>query len=149
MCDDLQRPRSEYIGYDRASKSDSGFDVLTINRRIDLKDRMMDTTSQTSVEARRSFLKKAAYVAPAVVALGALSAPVSAHASVVFNQTYVFNEDNQRAYVSEHYDNVEKYTLDGTFKPDGEESTLYTRNDIVTAEDNYLQKFFDWVFGRS
>lgn len=40
----------------------------------------MDTTSQTSVEARRSFLKKAAYVAPAVIVLGALSAPKSAYA---------------------------------------------------------------------
>ena len=40
----------------------------------------MDKTSQTSVEARRSFLKKVAYAAPVVVALGALSTPKSAHA---------------------------------------------------------------------
>jgi hypothetical protein len=57
------------------------FDVLTFNRRIDLKDMMMEKTSQTSVEARRSFLKKVAYAAPAIVALGALSTPKSAHAT--------------------------------------------------------------------
>lgn len=33
---------------------------------------------------RRNFLKKAAYVAPAVVAMGALTIPKSAHASYVF-----------------------------------------------------------------
>lgn len=32
-------------------------------------------------ETRRSFLKKAAYAAPAIVVLGALSAPSKAHAS--------------------------------------------------------------------
>jgi hypothetical protein len=37
-------------------------------------------------EARRNFFKKVAYVAPAVVALGALSAPSKGYAnSVIFN----------------------------------------------------------------
>jgi hypothetical protein len=44
---------------------------------------MENTKVQTTVEARRSFLKKAAYTAPAVMALGALSAPMSAHESIV------------------------------------------------------------------
>lgn len=64
-----------------------GFDVLTINRRIDLKDRMMDKTSQTSVEARRSFLKKAAYAAPAIVVLGGLTLPQQAQASLIYQRT--------------------------------------------------------------
>lgn len=34
-----------------------------------------------NVEARRNFLKKAAYIAPAVMVLGTLVAPMSAHAS--------------------------------------------------------------------
>ena len=34
-----------------------------------------------NVEARRNFLKKAAYAAPAVMVLGTLVAPMSAHAS--------------------------------------------------------------------
>lgn len=46
-----------------------------------------DTKNQ-SVEARRSFLKKVAYAAPAVVALGALTVPVSAQASVFHGQMY-------------------------------------------------------------
>lgn len=40
-------------------------------------------TSEVSNNSRRSFLKKAAYAAPVVMALGALTAPVSAHASYV------------------------------------------------------------------
>lgn len=106
----------------------------------------MDKTSQTSVEARRSFLKKAAYVAPAVVALGALSAPVSAHASVVFNQKTVYNQKNQSAFVTEHYDNVGKFTVDGTFTPESGPTTTYDRTAIENANKNWLQKFFDAVF---
>ena len=36
---------------------------------------------KTTNEARRAFLKKAAYVAPTVIALGAITKPVSAAAS--------------------------------------------------------------------
>lgn len=39
---------------------------------------MENTKDQTTVEARRSFLKKAAYVAPAMMALGTLATPASA-----------------------------------------------------------------------
>ena len=35
----------------------------------------------TEVSSRRAFLKKAAYAAPAVIALGTLTNPTSAHAS--------------------------------------------------------------------
>jgi len=47
----------------------------------------MENVEIQNVEARRSFLKKVAYVAPAVVALGALSAPMSAQASTFHNHT--------------------------------------------------------------
>lgn len=43
-----------------------------------MKSRKMKHQSN---EARRSFLKKAAYAAPVVMALGALVVPMSAHAS--------------------------------------------------------------------
>lgn len=39
--------------------------------------------NKNEIEARRSFLKKVAYAAPAVVALGTLTAPQSAHASIL------------------------------------------------------------------
>ncbi|MDO9208052.1 MAG: hypothetical protein Q7T91_07345 [Sulfuricurvum sp.] len=46
----------------------------------------MDNTQARNVEARRSFLKKAAYVAPAIIALGALNAHADVGAAAsVFN----------------------------------------------------------------
>jgi hypothetical protein len=56
---------------------------------------MENTKVQTTVEARRSFLKKAAYTAPAVMALGALSAPMSAHASTLGRDPTRPNQPNQ------------------------------------------------------
>lgn len=99
-------------------------------------------------ESRRSFLKKAAYTAPAVVALGALTAPMSAHASLVFHQQTIYNTKGVPASVTERYDNVGLFTQDGTFTPDRGVTTYISRQDIVTAENNWLQIFFNKVFGR-
>jgi hypothetical protein len=50
----------------------------------------MENVENQNVEARRSFLKKVAYVAPAVVVLGSLTLPGSAQASTFtgVNNTY-------------------------------------------------------------
>lgn len=40
-------------------------------------------STQNSIESRRRFLKKAAYVAPAIIVLGSLAAPQSANASYI------------------------------------------------------------------
>lgn len=42
----------------------------------------LENVEMNTAQSRRTFLKKAAYVAPAVVALGALTIPASAQASV-------------------------------------------------------------------
>lgn len=42
---------------------------------------MTNKTDQEKLEDRRSFLKKAAYAAPAIIALGSITKPVSAAAS--------------------------------------------------------------------
>jgi hypothetical protein len=47
----------------------------------------MENVEIKSVEARRSFLKKVAYVAPAVVVLGSLTLPNSAQASTFSHNT--------------------------------------------------------------
>lgn len=47
----------------------------------------MENVKIDNVEARRSFLKKVAYVAPAVVVLGSLTLPSSAQASTFHNHT--------------------------------------------------------------
>ncbi|MDD3597470.1 hypothetical protein [Sulfuricurvum sp.] len=48
----------------------------------------LENVEMNAAQSRRAFLKKAAYVAPAVVALGALSAPVSAQASTFNGNVY-------------------------------------------------------------
>jgi len=53
----------------------------------------MENVEIKGVEARRSFLKKVAYVAPAVVVLGSLTLPSSAQASV-FHGTATVNPGN-------------------------------------------------------
>lgn len=50
-------------------------------------------------KTRRDFLKKAAYIAPAVVALGALSAPTSGHAAV--SVTFTVNGKTKTTIVDE------------------------------------------------
>lgn len=110
---------------------------------------MENVEVKSSVESRRSFLKKVAYAAPAVVALGALTAPMSAHASVVFNQKTIYNNVGKSANVTEHYDNVANYTVDGTFTPNGGTTSVYDRQKIAEAPKNWLQNFFDAVFGRA
>ncbi|MDP3465892.1 MAG: hypothetical protein Q8R86_09000 [Sulfuricurvum sp.] len=47
----------------------------------------MENVQIDNVEARRSFLKKVAYVAPAVVVLGSLTLPSSAQASTFTHNT--------------------------------------------------------------
>jgi hypothetical protein len=59
--------------------------------------------------SRRGFLKKAVYAAPAVIALGSLTVPVSAHASIVsVNKNGPLGKLN----TSGHYDNQVKVFTD-------------------------------------
>jgi hypothetical protein len=57
----------------------------------------MENVEIKSVEARRSFLKKVAYVAPAVVVLGSLTLPNSAQASTFSHNTVSATNQNQVA----------------------------------------------------
>ncbi|MDD2781642.1 hypothetical protein [Sulfuricurvum sp.] len=58
-------------------------------------------TQTAEIASRRNFLKKVAYTAPAIIALGTLTAPMSANASVIQmgqvtsqqNITYNFSRD--------------------------------------------------------
>ena len=103
----------------------------------------MEKTSQTSVEARRSFLKKAAYVAPVVIALGTLSAPVSAHASVIFNQG-TFDSSGKSFSATEHYDNVANVSIDGTL----DYGTAHKEYVQTNFQENsgLLQRFYNLLF---
>ena len=52
---------------------------------------MNKNVENKNVESRRSFLKKAAYVAPTIIALGSITKPVSAAASGTGTPTYTSN----------------------------------------------------------
>lgn len=77
---------------------------------------------KTPVEARRSFLKKTAYAAPAVMALGALGAPVSAFAKA---STSVLN---LRSEIKTDHEDVKSIKV--------EISDLQKQRDALTGKDN-------------
>jgi len=109
-----------------------------------VKTKQMDV-----LESRRSFLKKVAYTAPVVIALGSLTAPVSAHASVVFNTTPYTDGDGYQATVTENYDNVKNYTVDGTIIAEDGTSYHYVRNETPNVVDNFFQNLFNLIFRRA
>ena len=60
----------------------------------------MDNTTNV-VNSRRNFLKKAAYSAPAIIAMGALTAPVTAQASTFVNNTQSVPATSPVTYTSQ------------------------------------------------
>lgn len=98
---------------------------------------------KSPVTTRRSFLKKAAYAAPAVMALGALSAPVSAFAKVstsVLNLRSEIKTDRGdiKAIKSQIADlESKKYALTGKSSKDTHEAIETQIDDLknkITAE---------------
>ncbi len=59
----------------------SKFNVFTTDRAIGSKGKKMENLEMESTNSRRTFLKKVAYVAPAVIVLGGLSAQASPSAA--------------------------------------------------------------------
>lgn len=103
----------------------------------------MQHQDNTSFETRRSFLKKAAYAAPAVIALGSLSAPVTAHASIIYNHG-TFTSGTKSFDATESYDNVRNVSVSGTLDY-GTTHKDYVETDFATNE-GLLQKFFNFLF---
>jgi hypothetical protein len=103
----------------------------------------MENTHNQKGEARRSFLKKVVYVAPAVVALGALTAPVGAHASVFVGQVYTNPTSSNQGVESIH---VGDATVVGNSQTKVIESGSYTNlNTGVTTQFSADQvKANDW-----
>jgi hypothetical protein len=88
-----------------------------------------------SVESRRKFLKKAAYVAPAVLALGTLTAPSSAHASVISVSKDVKGPFGQlNVNTTGHYDNQKHVFTDMNSK------TTIVKTGKEIASHDYTQK---------
>lgn len=57
-----------------------------------------------SLESRRSFIKKAAYAAPAIIALGSITKPVSAAASCGVSTPCGGSTDNSGSSTTENSD---------------------------------------------
>lgn len=109
---------------------------------------------KTETLNRRNFLKKAAYVAPAVVALGSLSAPQSAHASLIPVSRSEQGPFKQfTATTSGHYDNVNDNFSDLTTTVIHNKSgkTLLSDNlaDNPGYNSNLFVSFWKKVFGIS
>ena len=95
------------------------------------------------ISSRRGFLKNVAYTAPAVIALGALTLPASAQASVIFNQGQ-FGNGTQSFGATEYYDTVIKQSQSGTLSY-GEFVDKYNASDFKD-DGGSLQGFFDTLF---
>lgn len=85
-------------------------------------------------QSRRSFLKKAAYTAPALVAMGALTLPASAHASYVYTRTTTTTNSNGAVKTTDIYKENDgsgdvKKVITKT-KPNG---TVVTKTKIITT----------------
>lgn len=93
---------------------------------------------RASVESRRNFLKKAAYAAPAVIALGTLTAPVSAQASLIHKQSPGIV---QGSVWSGDYD-----TSSGKYTNVIREGKLLTVQVKDNAANGILKNFLNWVF---
>lgn len=75
---------------------------------------------------RREFLKKAAYVAPAMIALGALSTPAKAQSSAIFTGS------NGNQFTSQPNGTGTTVTQDG--------NTI-----VIPSTDDNLGDFADWL----
>ncbi len=92
--------------------------------------------TKTTNTSRRSFMRKVAYVAPAVVALGVLGAPTNAHASYIHVATVVNNP--RLADVSQQNDGtkwVKTYEDDSQFH---ETKFFHTKSTFM----DWLRSFF-------
>ena len=89
--------------------------------------------TKTTNNSRRSFMRKVAYVAPAVVALGVLGAPTNAHASYIHVATVVNNP--RLADVSQQND--------GTKWVKTYENDTYVQNDTNIFKTR--SPFMDWL----
>jgi hypothetical protein len=102
-----------------------------------------------SVESRRKFLKKAAYAAPVVIALGAMTAPISAHASVIYKQGTWNRGTGEQFEAGEHYDNVQKAIQDGYLSYDSQAGVYKTTdkfNKTDFTSNPELKALFDALF---
>ncbi len=64
----------------------------------------MKNTKPQDVETRRSFMKKVVYIAPVVVALGGLTAPMAAHASYINTRSVQNHINGKRTEVYKEND---------------------------------------------
>ena len=102
-----------------------------------------------NVESRRNFLKKAAYVAPIVIALGAMTAPISAHASVIFTKGTWNSGEADQFEAGQSYDTVKQAINDGYLSYDKVNDTYSTTDKFTKLDfstDPSLTSLFNGLF---
>lgn len=103
-----------------------------------------------NVNARRKFLKKAAYAAPIVLALGAMTAPISAHASVIFTKGTWNAGGEDQFEAGQNYDNVKKAVKDGYLSYDYQKGAYVTTDKFnqlqFSTNDGGIRDLFNALF---
>jgi hypothetical protein len=108
----------------------------------------------SQVESRRNFLKKTAYAAPVIIALGAMTAPMSAHASVIYRQGTWYEGTADEFSAGEHYDTTKKAIQDGFLSYDKQSGTYmttdkFTSTDFSNPVNSDLKALFDTLFNNA
>ena len=98
--------------------------------------------------SRRNFLKKAAYAAPVVLALGAMTAPISAHASVIFTRQIFDEGTTDQVEFGQNFDNVNKAIEDGYLSYDFDLKTYKTTDKFskLDFKEDALRNTFNAIF---
>lgn len=102
-----------------------------------------------NVGSRRNFLKKVAYVAPMIFALGAMTAPMSAHASIIFTKGTWNAGSVDQFEAGQHYDNVKNSIENGYLSYDYGSDTYATTEKFTKlnfSTDPTLTSFFNGLF---
>lgn len=106
----------------------------------------MENVEIQSVEARRSFLKKVAYVAPAVVVLGSLTLPSSAQASTFTAE--IFRDNTKIADVSVYGNSgtgvLDTPTAGAKVRTTNGSITTYTQEQVIANNDDYFTFAKTW-----
>jgi hypothetical protein len=118
------------------------------------KSQLYRRKNMENVSSRRKFLQKAAYAAPVVIALGAMTAPISAHASVIYKQQTFNTGTIDQFEAGEHYDNVKKAINDGYLSYDSQSGKYqvtdkFSSTDFSNPANSDLNDFFNSLFNNA
>ena len=80
--------------------------------------------------------------------MGTLTAPVTANASIIYNQgTIVSEKTGAETIVTESYDNVEEKTIAGSWTPQSTgTTTAYNEIEVAAVEQSWFRNLVNFMF---